>query len=64
VAGAAVRLYLKPINEEAMEAFEKMMHGLIALKENGDMMFDTLFIVMPAQELCSIQHTCGGDGTI
>ena len=49
---------------EAMDAFEKMMHALIALKENGESMFDTLFIVMPAQEVCSSMNTCGGDGTI
>ena len=49
---------------EATDALEKAIHALIVLHENGEIMFDTLFIVMPAQEVCSSMHTCGGDGTI
>jgi hypothetical protein len=51
-------------DEEAMEALEKVAHALILLMEHGEILFDTLFVVMPAQELCDIQHNCDGPGPI
>jgi len=51
-------------DEQAVEALEKAAHALILLMEHGEILFDTLFFVMPAQELCEIQHNCDGPGPI
>jgi RHS repeat-associated protein len=51
-------------DEQAIEALEKVAHAIIILMEHGEIFFDTLFVVMPAQELCAIQHNCEDPGPI
>jgi hypothetical protein len=46
-------------NWEAIEAFEKMAHGLMLLMENGEIQF--MFAVMPDAEVCATLNNCGGD---
>lgn len=50
---------LKGWDLDAMEKFEKMIHGLMLMMEKGGYMFETIFVVVPAQELCEINHNCG-----
>ena len=44
---------------EAIEAFEKMIHGLMLIMENGEIQFAVP--VMPAPETCLILNNCGDD---
>jgi hypothetical protein len=44
---------------EATDAFEKMIHGLMLLLEDGGTAIETIFVVMPAEEVCNAMHNCG-----
>jgi hypothetical protein len=46
-------------NLEAIEAFEKMIHGLMLALENGEIQF--MLSVMPDAEVCATLNNCGGN---